>query len=442
MGYTTTLEYVAAAAGAVLRETGLLPHINAGVMSAADMHALRAVSVSQGLMLESLSSELLLPGGAHNDCPDKVPEARLAALEAAGQARVPFTTGILIGIGETRRDRVHALLAIKASHERHGHIQEVIIQNFKAKSGTGMAGVPEPSLTDLLWTVAVARLILGPEMNIQAPPNLTPDSDDVNLSNDGTATDPAASWKALLDAGINDWGGISPITRDFVNPERPWPHALALAEATAQAGKALVPRLPIYPSYLTGGASAAGVWVDGSAGRDSPLAAVLRSADVHGLARACSWYAGAADGGDTELAGGAGVPAFGTRDDATRSMHGSSRGAGAVGKHRATPAPRRRLWAVAVGTNGLLEGAPSPPGSTPVTALLDAVMSKRGHELTEEEIELLFEARGADFEAVIRAADELRRRVNGDTVTYVVNRNINYTNVCTFGCQFCAFSKG
>ena len=216
----------------VLRETGLLPHANPGIMSWSEMAGLRTVSASQGVMLESLSTRLCEPGGVHFGSPDKQPEARLETLRLAGELRVLFTTGILIGIGETRAERIEALFAIRDLHRRFGHVQEVIIQNFRAKPGTKLAGAAEPDLNDLLWSIAAARLILGPTMNIQAPPNLSP-----------------GVYPRLIAAGINDWGGISPVTPDHVNPEAPWPAIAELAERTAAAGKLLVLRLPIYPSY-------------------------------------------------------------------------------------------------------------------------------------------------------------------------------------------------
>ena len=215
-----------------LRETGLLPHANPGIMSRSEMAGLRTVSASQGIMLELLSARLCEPGGVHYGSPDKRPEVRLETLRLAGELRVPFTTGILIGIGETRAERLEALFAIRDLHRSFGHIQEVIVQNFRAKPGTKLAGAAEPDLDDLLWSLAAARLILGPAMNIQAPPNLSP-----------------GVYPRLIAAGINDWGGISPVTPDHVNPEAPWPVITELAERTASAGKLLVHRLPIYPSY-------------------------------------------------------------------------------------------------------------------------------------------------------------------------------------------------
>jgi FO synthase len=230
LGYASTVAYLGAMCERVLGETGLLPHVNAGVMTQQEIAALRRVSVSQGLMLESAAHRLCAPGGPHHGSPDKVPAVRLGALAAAGEAGVPTTTGVLIGIGETRDERIEALEAIGALHARYGHIQEVIVQNFRAKPHTRMEAVAEPSLQELQWTIAAARLILGAQMNIQAPPNLSP-----------------AAHAALLAAGINDFGGISPVTRDHVNPEAPWPEIDALSRTCAQEGYVLLERLAIYP---------------------------------------------------------------------------------------------------------------------------------------------------------------------------------------------------
>ncbi|MFQ5985499.1 MAG: 7,8-didemethyl-8-hydroxy-5-deazariboflavin synthase CofG, partial [Alphaproteobacteria bacterium] len=207
LGHETTLAYLAEVAELVVQETGLLPHVNPGVMTVADIAALRSVSVSQGLMLESVSERLCVKGGPHYGSPDKTPAVRLATIRLAGELRVPFTSGILIGIGETRRERIESLLALRDLHDRYGHIQEIIIQNFRAKPDTRMADAAEPEVDELLWTIAVARLLFGSTMTIQAPPNLSP-----------------ASLSRLIDAGLNDWGGVSPVTPDFVNPEAPWPH--------------------------------------------------------------------------------------------------------------------------------------------------------------------------------------------------------------------------
>ena len=234
MGHRTTLDYLRAVSDLVLRETGLLPHANPGLMSERDLARLREVSVSMGIMLESTSTRLLAPGAAHDRAPDKVPARRLKTIALAGKLGIPFTTGILIGIGETHAERVASLLAIRELHERSGHIQEVIIQNFRAKPSIPMRGWPEPGPEDLLRTVAVARLLLGPGMNIQAPPNLSADG-----------------YERLPAAGLNDWGGISPLTPDHINPERPWPALGELRRRTEAAGHALRERLAIYPEFAS-----------------------------------------------------------------------------------------------------------------------------------------------------------------------------------------------
>jgi FO synthase len=377
LGHETTLSYLAEMAGLVLRETGLLPHLNPGVMTPADIASLRAVSVSQGIMLESAAERLRRRGGPHFGSPDKDPALRLNTIRAAGEAAVPFTTGILIGIGETRRERIEALLALRDLHDCYGHLQEIIIQNFRAKPGTRMAQAPEPDLDDHLWTIAVARLIFGPPMNIQAPPNLNP-----------------GALAEMIAAGINDWGGVSPVTPDHVNPERPWPGLDRLAEQTAAAGKLLVERLAIYPAY----ARDLDRWVD-----PALRPAVLRAIDAQGLARSDDW-----------------VPGAGTE-----------------------PPTLTRLASLVTLSRSAGEGGPSPQGWVGEGQLAAALeRATAGETLNEADIVRLFAARGEEFDAVCRAADELRQRVNGDTVSYVVTRNINYTNICYFRCQFCAFSKG
>ena len=362
LGHASTLSYLREAAQAVLDETGLLPHMNPGVMTQAELQDLRSVSVSQGLMLESSSERLCGKGGPHYGSPDKKPQVRLDSIAAAGAARVPFTSGILIGIGETRAERLEALLALKELHDTHGHIQEIIVQNFRRKPGTKMHNAPEPALEELLWTIAMARVIFGPHMNIQAPPNLTLDE----------------SLPALINAGINDWGGVSPVTPDHVNPEAAWPHLDRLRAATEATGKTLAPRLPVYPAYI----HEQDTWID-----PALHTRVLRKIDAAGFARPDDWAPG-------------------------------GQGQGKVICH-------------------------SRENGNPVdnkTPLIDKAMT--GIRLDEQEIASLFNARGADEDAVIQAADNLRRTMNGDTVSYVVNRNINYTNICYFGCGFCAFSKG
>jgi len=360
-GFPDTFAYLHAAALAVVKRTGLLPHINAGIMTQVEMAALREVSVSQGLMLESISPRLCEKGGPHFGSPDKEPAVRLAMIEAAGELAVPFTTGILIGIGETRAERVASLLALAELQRRYGHIQEVIIQNFRAKPGTRMAGAGEPDMDDILWTAAVARLLLGARMNIQTPPNLS-----------------FEDFPKLLSAGISDWGGISPVTPDFVNPEAPWPAIARLERASASHGYQLVERLAVYPSY----AIASARWQ-----ATAMVPHLLAAMDAEGFARESPW----APGGDE------------------------------------APIPT----APAVIT------APRPRSLDRLLASASA-----GVRLAPSDIVSLFQARGREHEDVTEAADELRQKTVGETVRYVVNRNINYTNVCYFKCRFCAFSKG
>ncbi len=269
LGYDSTLDYLAAMADLVFTETGLLPHLNPGLMDLDDLKRLRAVSVSMGIMLESDSEKLLERGGAHFGSPDKAPQARIDCMEAAGEAAVPFTSGILIGIGETREDRISSRCACASCNDRHGHIQEIIVQNFRAKPDTKMRDWPEPTLEDLLWTIAAARLIFGPEMHIQAPPNLSP-----------------GVLPQLVGAGIDDWGGVSPVTPDFVNPEAPWPHLDKLADETLKAGKHLVQRLPLYQDY----ALKPDLWLD-----KRFVKPVLDRIDGHGLVRDDHWSPGEHD---------------------------------------------------------------------------------------------------------------------------------------------------
>ena len=235
-GHQRTLDYLHEACRVVLEETGMLPHSNPGVMGHGDLQRLKETNPSMGLMLESVSERLLLSGGAHDNAPDKKPAVRLRTLATAGDLRIPFTTGILIGIGENWEERIDSLIAIRELHERYGHIQEVIVQNFRAKPTIPMRAHPDATRDDMLKTIALARLILGGEMNIQAPPNLTPDG-----------------YELYLDAGINDWGGVSPLTPDFINPEAPWPALKLLQEKSAQAGFQLRARLPIYPEFIQQG---------------------------------------------------------------------------------------------------------------------------------------------------------------------------------------------
>jgi FO synthase len=390
LGCGTTLEYLARCAALVLEETGLLPHLNPGVLSLEDTSALRSASVSQGLMLETTASRLCERGGPHWASPDKLPAARLATIEVAGVARVPFTTGILIGIGETRPERLEALLAIRELGERYGHVQEVIVQNFRAKPGTRMANSPEPSLDELLWTCAAARCVLGSGWNIQAPPNLS-----------------YAEFPRLLEAGINDWGGVSPVTVDHVNPEAPWPELERLRDATRSRGLELVPRLAVYPEYVTEWEQ----WIDSGVARHA-----LALADAEGLARDDDWAAGAVERPPSDI-------------DALLEGVPNLLPAASVARKSAH---------VANGAAPALSQTSRPPST--VGDVLVKVEAETA--LDEDDVTALFAARGDELAAVVAAADALRREVSGERVTYVVTRNINYTNVCYFRCGFCAFSKG
>ena len=388
-GHASTVEYLAAAAEVVRRETGLLPHANAGALDEGALAHLRRACPSQGMMLETLAGRLGAPGGPHHGAPDKAPARRLATLEAAGRAAVPFTTGILVGIGETFAERVQALVAIAEAHRRHGHVQEVIVQNFLPKPGTAMHRHPPAPLEEHLRAIAAARLILPPDVHVQAPPNLADPGD----------------LAALLDAGIDDWGGVSPVTADHVNPERPWPAIEVLEGVTAAAGKVLVARLTVYPGFLADPAR----WVD-----PGVLPAVLAAADAEGLARDDRWAAG----------GGTPPPVV------VRS-----------------PAVEHEAAAVRPGDPGLPPWGPTPPWALPASGagsraqeVLAGILA--GQDPGEEELVALLTARGRDLDALVAVADEQRRARVGEAVTFVRNRNINYTNVCTFRCRFCAFSKG
>ncbi len=365
-GHSSTVEYLAHVCGLVMEETGLLPHANAGALFADELARLREVSASQGMMLESLAEGL----AAHRGAPDKAPARRLATLEAAGELAIPFTTGILVGIGDDRPGQLAALRAIAASHDRHGHVQEVIVQNFLPKPGTAMARAERCPPEDLQWAIAAARLVLPPEIHVQAPPNL---SDDL---------------APLLDAGIDDWGGVSPITADHVNPERAWPALEVLRGATEAAGHVLAPRLTVYPRFALDPER----WL-----HPALRFPVLDASDAEGLARDASWCSGG-EMPPPDLLDGPGLldrPAAGT----------------------------------------------SRPGRGGAVAEVLAGVAL-GQEVGTAEIVSLFSARGPEVRMVAEVADDLRREVVGDEVTYVRNRNINYTNVCTFKCRFCAFSKG
>ncbi|MGD0895636.1 MAG: 5-amino-6-(D-ribitylamino)uracil--L-tyrosine 4-hydroxyphenyl transferase CofH [Acidimicrobiales bacterium] len=357
--YGSTVDYLAAAAAAVCGESGLLVHCNAGALSEEDLATLRPVSVSQGMMLESLAPGL----ACHRLAPDKAPARRLATLEAAGRLAIPFTTGVLVGVGETRRERLDALRAIADSHRRHGHVQEVLVQGFLPKPRTAMHAAPPCDPEELLWTVAAARIVLPDGVHVQSPPNLVDDP------------------VALVEAGADDLGGISPVTIDHVNPERPWPALDALARDLAAAGFELAPRLAVHPEYVAD----AERWL-----APQMRAAVLEHADAEGLARDSAWCAGVDEAPPQVVAAGGGARA------------------------------------------GLPAG--------PVADVLAGI--ELGDDPGVAEITTLFSARGAEVRAIAEYADARRAATVGDVVTYVVNRNINYTNICTYKCRFCAFSKG
>ena len=382
-GYDSTVHYLHDMAQLVVKETGLLPHANAGALYHDELAQLRAVSPSQGMMLESLRDDL----SCHRGAPDKAPQRRLDTLDFAGQLKIPFTTGLLVGIGETRADRIDALTAIIESHCKHGHVQEVIVQNFLPKPRTGMQNEPPCPDDEFLWTIATARVMLPPEIHLQAPPNLTED------------------FGVLLDAGIDDWGGVSPVTADHVNPERPWPDLDRLREVTENAGFELAPRLTIYPEFVR----QPDTWIDAALrfpvqdrsdadgfGRDDPgeiWPEKVTAADV------------VHDGAEVILVG-----------------------------HRSSQ------WYSGANV--------APPTLVPSTKKLSPAIAEvlacaeSGAELNEQQIVTLFRARGREVSAIAEFADHLRRQTVGEEVTWVHNRNINYTNVCTFKCKFCGFSKG
>jgi FO synthase len=351
-GYESTVDYVANAAQMVLESTGLLPHANAGALYRHELDQLRTVSASQGMMIEALADL-----AAHRLAPDKDPQRRLDTLRFAGELKIPFTTGLLVGIGETRQERIATLEAIAESHEEFGHVQEVIIQNFLPKPRTAMANEPAASDDEFHWTICVARLILPDSIHLQAPPNLSEDP------------------TKLLDFGIDDFGGISPVTADHVNPERAWPALAALGNECDARGFNLEPRLTVYPEFI-------GTKVGFLDEKVRPY--VLAHADSTFLARNDAWASG------TEV----------------------------------TP--------------------PTAPSTLSRTSAVTSLLARYepGYPFDREELTTLFHARGADYNAVVERADQVRRDLVGDGVTFVINRNINYTNVCTFKCRFCAFSKG
>ncbi len=400
-GFDSTLDYVRAVAIRVIEETGLLPHLNPGVMNYEEIARLKQVAASMGIMLETSSERLAAKGGPHFGSPDKAPAVRLRTIEDAGRLAVPFTTGILVGIGETALERAEALFDIRDVHRRYHHVQEVIVQNFRAKPGTAMASAAEPADEEFLAVVATARVVLGPRMHLQAPPNLS---------------DPAQRLR-LLDAGIDDWGGVSPITPDHVNPEKPWPSIAALQATTAARGKVLRERLTIYPEF---------------ASRPDPFLASKMRAPVAALL----------------------------------GEHGR-----AVRGQRPTPVPwqdpdvrwKPRTIALTFAKDsgaGLRADAETVYGDTDLPAVtaewartavaperLDAdirralTKAESHRPIDDDEALALFRAEGDALDALCRVADGLRAEAVGDDVTYVINRNINFTNVCYVGCRFCAFAQ-
>ena len=425
-GYDDTLSYVRAMAIRVLEETGLLPHLNPGVLTWQDFQRLKPVAPSMGMMLETTATRLFeAKGGPHYGSPDKDPKVRLRVLEDAGRSNVPFTTGILIGIGETLAERADSIFAIRKVSREYNGIQEVIVQNFRAKPDTKMRDVPDAELEDLAATIAVTRLVLGPKARIQAPPNLV-----------------GNQHQLILDAGIDDWGGVSPLTPDHVNPERPWPHIDDLAQLTASAGFTLRERLTIYPPYIRE------PWLDPRLARH--VAALADPAT--GLAREAALPQGLPwqepDGGWGESSGRidlhVSIDTIGRTHDRREDfseVYGdwellSERAVAAAGGGQPDSRPGRAG----------AKGAPAVPAAPAVARPGEVAAALRQAErdpaaLTDDQAIALLGADGDDLDALAGIADSLRREVNGDDVTFVVTRNINFTNVCYTGCRFCAFAQ-
>ena len=404
-GYDSTLDYVRAMSIRVLEETGLLPHLNPGVMSWQELSRLKPVAPSMGMMLETTSRRLFEEKGqAHYGSPDKDPEVRLRTLTDAGRLNIPFTTGILVGIGETLRDRAESIMAIRKVHKSFGHVQEIIVQNFLAKSDTAMRSVPDAGLEEFLATIAVTRIVVGPSMRIQAPPNL--------VEPEETA--------ALLGAGVDDWGGVSPLTPDHVNPERPWPNLDTLAELSDKAGYRLVERVAAQPQYVLAGAP----WIDP---RISAHVRALADPET-GMARenvnptGLPWQEP-----DEEWESSGRVDLNTEIDTQGRNTETRSDLANAFGDWDSIREQVRDLAGLERVDRDL------------VSALTAAEKDPAG--LTDEQYLALATAEGPGMDAVAALADDLRKQVNGDTVTYVVNRNINFTNICYTGCRFCAFAQ-
>jgi FO synthase len=400
-GYTSTLDYLRAVAIRVIEETGLLPHLNPGVMSYEELARLKHVSASMGLMLETSSDRLGEREGPHFGSPDKAPAVRLRTIEDAGRLAIPFTTGILVGIGETPRERAESLFAIRDLHRRYGHVQEVIVQNFLPKPGTAMHRSPEPSEEEYLAAVATARVILGPTMSVQAPPNLS---------------DPDGQLR-LLDAGVDDWGGVSPLTPDHVNPERPWPAIEALAARTAERGLRLRERLTVHARFAL---------------RPDPFLAGKMRAPVAALA----------DAGGLAVEGRRPEPVPWQDPDVQWKPRTTD-----LSFAKAAGAGLRADAEVVYGETDQVETTAAWARSRPEPARLDLEVraalraAERHRPISDEGALALFRTEGPALDALCAVADDLRREAVGDDVTYVVNRNINFTNVCYVGCRFCAFAQ-
>ncbi|MFJ2575373.1 bifunctional FO biosynthesis protein CofGH [Kitasatospora aureofaciens] len=403
-GYDDTIAYVRAMSIRILEETGLLPHLNPGVLSWTDFQRLKPVSASMGMMLETTATRLWSePGGPHHGSPDKEPAVRLRVLEDAGRSSVPFTSGLLIGIGETYEERAESLFALRRVSRAYHGIQELILQNFRAKPDTAMRGMPDAELDELVATVAVARHLMGPAACLQAPPNLV----------DG-------EYERLIEAGIDDWGGVSPLTPDHVNPERPWPQIDRLAERSAAAGFELRERLAVYPEYVLRGEP----WLDP---RVLPHVRALADPET-GLARPDAVVQGRPWQEPEDL------PASYGRTD----LHATIDTEGRTGDRRADFEDVYGDWEV-LREQVLAEGAPERLAGDLREALAVAADDPAG--LTDDQALALFHADGPALDALCRIADDVRRDAVGDDVTYCVTRNINFTNVCYTGCRFCAFAQ-
>ena len=418
-GYASTIEYLRAMAILVIEETGLLPHLNPGLLSWTELASLKQVAPSMGIMLEQVSDRLHEAGGAHQHAATKRAEVRLRTLEDAGRLSVPFTSGMLIGIGETPGERVDTLLALRDTHRRHGHLQEVIVQNFRAKPDTAMRGAPEPDADEMVAAVATARVVLGPTVHLQAPPNLSPDD-----------------LPRVLAAGIDDWGGVSPVTPDHVNPEAPWPALDRLAAVSEAGGFVLTERLTAYPEYVT----TPDPWL---AGRMRAPVAALAAHD--GLADPSSRAAGVPWQDPVVVPHG--------MTDAMRAVVDGDGGAGSAADGRNARSADRDdavhravfgdVHAVAEGVVAANAPRPEAPPRSRIRRDVAATLERaaRGVVLDDDEALLLFDTTGVELDALARVADEVRAERVGDLVTYVVNRNINATNVCYVGCRFCAFAQ-